>query len=404
MRIGMMTDMYKPYVSGVTTYLALVKQHLEKLGHEVFIITFGDHNFDDGEDNVIRSPGLPVRKKEVHFNLYHNKQARRLIRTLDIAHVHHPFFSGSFTVRFCHPRGIPIVFTHHTRYDLYARTYLPNYVGTLGESVVNYYMPDFLKKIDAMIVPSIGLKEVVEQYGDVCPIYYEPHGMDLTPFLKTVPQPAGGGNLRSLSGISYKNDDVVFVYTGRLGPEKNLPLLLRSFHKVSQEFHHARLLIVGDGPERDNLEDRTQLMGLTGVVHFTGQIPFVELPPYYSIGDVFVTPSTSETFGLTVVEAMASGLPVIGIDSPGISDNIQPGVTGFIAENTIVDFASYMRRLIVDPELRMTMAINARQESKHFSIEIAIDRLVDIYKKAILHRKNAANPTPKLLMSDYLDR
>jgi 1,2-diacylglycerol 3-alpha-glucosyltransferase len=397
MRIGMMTDMYKPYVSGVITYISLVKKYLEGTGHQVYVFTFGDENFKDNEENIIRSPGIPVKKDEIHFNFYHHRRARQLIRTMDIVHVHHPFLSGSFTTRFCRPRGIPIAFTHHTRYDLYVKSYLPPLVDSLGESLLNFYMPDFLRKIDAMVVPSLGLKPVVENYGDICPVYYEPHGMELGPFLEN-------RQVKNRSEVGFSQSDIIFIYVGRLGPEKNLPFLLRGFHQLSLQIPQVKLLLVGDGPERENLEDRVQHMGLTDQVHFTGVVAYADLPPYYAMGDVFVTPSITETFGLTVVEAMASGLPVLGIESPGVADNIQPEVTGLISSLVLDDFIAKMNRIATDVELRISMGARGRDESKRFLIENAVERLVRIYQKTIIDRKRNYKRSPGIWLGDFLDR
>ena len=118
MRIGMMTDVYKPHISGITNYISLNKRFLEKEGHQVFIFTFSDEDYQDDESNVIRSPGLPLLDTGYFFNINYRREARALLRTMDVVHVHHPFLSGSLALRYCRPRGTPIVFTNHTRYDL----------------------------------------------------------------------------------------------------------------------------------------------------------------------------------------------------------------------------------------------------------------------------------------------
>ena len=117
MRIGMMADTYKPHISGITTYIALNKQELEKAGHEVFVFTFGDDDYKDKETNVIRSRGVPIVDTGYYLNFGYKREARKLLKTMDIVHLHHPFLSGSIGLRICRPRGIPLVFTNHTRYD-----------------------------------------------------------------------------------------------------------------------------------------------------------------------------------------------------------------------------------------------------------------------------------------------
>src|SRR5512145_2167764 len=113
MRIGMMTEVYKPRVSGITNYISLNKKSLEDLGHEVFVFTFGDEDYHDEETNIIRSPGIPLIQTGYYISTHYKREARHLLRTMDIVHVHHPFMSGNLALRYCRPTGIPILFTNH---------------------------------------------------------------------------------------------------------------------------------------------------------------------------------------------------------------------------------------------------------------------------------------------------
>ena len=309
MKIGMMADMYKPYISGVTTYISLNKRYLEKNGHEVFIFTFGNGKYPIDEPNIIRSPGFPIKKGEIDFNLDHNRSAKALLRTMDIVHVHHPLFSGSIALRECRPNHIPIVFTNHTRFDIYFLMYIPGFLKKTFYRILKSYLQNFFTKIDTVIVPSKSMKNVVRQFGNDFPVEVEPHGMELEPFFRR-------GIARDRSEFGFQPDDILLIYVGRLWPEKNLPRLIKAFEIICRDWDRARLLVVGDGPDRGKLESLVTQMGLNSKVFFTGVIPFHELPPYYKAGDIFVTPSSTETFGLTVVEAMASGLPVVGIKFP----------------------------------------------------------------------------------------
>ena len=137
MRIGMMVDVYKPYISGVTNHVELSKQYMESQGHEVFVFTFGDNDYADQEDNIIRSPGLsfdlPAVEGGVTLNLRYDRFSRGLLKTMDVVHTHHPFISGMLALRYCKPNNIPILFTTHTRYDLYYQAYLPMFPENLGE-------------------------------------------------------------------------------------------------------------------------------------------------------------------------------------------------------------------------------------------------------------------------------
>lgn len=377
MRIGMMVDVYKPHVSGITNYITLNKRFLEQLGHEVFVFTFGNEDYADDETHIIRSPGMPLLNTGYYVSLNYSRQARSLIRTMDVVHVHHPFLSGSLALRYCRPRGIPVIFTNHTRYDLYTRAYLPVLPDVIGETAIEAYLPAFCRACDLVISPSPGMRDVLRRYGVDVHIEVVPNGVDLRPFRQ-----AEAGNLRAELGFS--PETVLLIYVGRLGPEKNLPFLLRSFAGAALAYENIGLLLVGDGPERDNLEDRVQYMKLTARVKFTGMIPYHELPNYMAIADAFVTASVTEVHPLTVIEAMAAGLPVLGIDSPGVGDTIEDGVTGYLVpEEDLAAFTAKMVRLITDQENRKRMAQQASQQVERYAIENTVQKMSELYQQVV---------------------
>ncbi|HIE58282.1 MAG TPA: hypothetical protein EYP88_08640, partial [Anaerolineales bacterium] len=182
MRIGMLADAYKPYVSGVTNVIDLTKQYLESAGHDVYVFTFGDEDYQDDEPNIIRSPGLPLKVSGFYFNVRYSHRARQLLYSMDIVHVHHPFLSGRLATWHCKPRGIPIVFTNHTRYDLYAQAYLPILPDGAGDVFMKTFIPGFCNSINRVIAPSEGVKKVLERVGVVNQIDVVPNGVDLSRF------------------------------------------------------------------------------------------------------------------------------------------------------------------------------------------------------------------------------
>jgi len=377
MRIGMMADVYKPHVSGITTYISLNKEYLEKLGHEVFVFTFGDENFEDTESNIIRSPGLSLLDTGYYINLQYSSRARKLLNTVDLAHVHHPFMSGSLALRYCRPRGIPIAFTNHTRYDLYAQAYLPVLADLIGSTTMTAYLPTFCRYMDLVIAPSAGMRAVLQNYGVETPIEVVPNGVNLRPF-REPSSPLDRGK------FGFSQEDVLLIYVGRLGPEKNLPFLLRSFAGTYQAYDHIGLLLVGDGPERDNLEDRVNTMSLSERIVFTGMLPYEQLPAYLAMADAFVTASVTEVHPLSVIEAMAAGRAVLGIQSPGVGDSIEDGVTGLLAkEEDLAAFTAKMVLLVTNHEMRRQMGEKARQAVTTFSIENTTQTMVKLYKSAI---------------------
>ncbi|MDD5467759.1 MAG: glycosyltransferase [Anaerolineales bacterium] len=382
MRIGMMADVYTPHVSGITNYIKLNKSALEKQGHEVFVFTFGDEDYHDEEPHVIRSPGMPLMDTGYYLSFSYTAEARRLLRTMDIVHVHHPFLTGSLALRFCRPRGIPIVFTNHTRYDLYAKVYLPILPEAFGETALETYMPAFCRACDLVVSPSAGMRDVLIKMGVNVPIEVVPNGVDLEPF-------RAGIQAAERKELGLSKDDVVFIYTGRLGPEKNLHFLLRSFAGAVQAFDKMALVLVGDGPEKEDLVDRALTMRISERVKFTGMVPYNEIHRYLAMGDAFVTASVTEVHPLSVIEAMAMGLPVLGIHSPGISDTVRDGETGFLVpEEDLAAFTAKLVRLVTDPEARRRMGDNARLAAEEFAIERTSQMMVERYQR-VVERKQA---------------
>ena len=378
MRIGMMADAYKPHVSGVTNVISLSKRFLEKAGYEVYVFTFGGGDYQDDEPNIVRTRGMQLIDTGLYFSARHSSEAQKILRTMDIIHVHHPFTSGQLAIRYCRAQGIPLVFTNHTRYDLYAHAYLPMVPEALGDAFLKAYLPSFCKACNLVIAPSPGLQQVLIKLGVEAEIEVIPNGVDIRPF-ESVDQPIPREQL------GFKEDDVILTYMGRIGIEKNLPFLLRAFAGIAGTYENVGLLIIGDGADRENLEDRVRIMGISDRVHFTGMIPYQELPAYMKVADAFVTASVTEVHPLSVIEALASGLPVVGIQSPGVGDTIEDGVTGYLApEEDLAVFTAKLSRMVTDRDEREKMAIQAAETAKIYSIENTTQTMIDRYQKLYL--------------------
>jgi glycosyltransferase involved in cell wall biosynthesis len=375
MKIGMIADAYKPHISGVTNYIALNKAFMERLGHEVYVFTFSYEDYQDDEANIIRSPGVPLRNTGFYFSLRYSSKAVRLLRSMDVVHVHHPFVGGSLALRYCRPQSIPILFTNHTRYDLYAHVYMPMVPDALSEAAIKAYLPSFCRSVDLVISPSQGMREILERFGVDAPIAVVPNGVDLAPFRNKASQ-------FSRKDFGYNDQDVLFVYIGRLGLEKNLGFLLRSFAGVAHTYPQAQLILIGDGPEKNNLSDMARQLGIDTRVRFTGLLPYKELPRYLGMMDAFVTASFTEVHPLTVIEAMAAGLPVVGMQSPGVGDTVIDGETGFLAPlDDLAQFTAKFGRLAAEPTLRRSMGEKSGQCADQYAIERTTQLMLEHYQR-----------------------
>jgi glycosyltransferase involved in cell wall biosynthesis len=193
----------------------------------------------------------------------------------------------------------------------------------------------------------------------------------------------------SRESLGLSAGDLALVYVGRLGLEKNLTFLLRTMAGVHGAAPHVHLVLVGGGPESENLRGLARDLGLQGSVHFTGAVPYRDVPGLLAMGDAFVTASVSEVHPLSVIEAMAAGLPVVGIDSPGLADTVTDGVDGFLAPYDLAAFSAKLTRLVFDEALRRRMGEAARRTALNYEIG-RTSALVEAQYRTLLE-----NPRPR---------
>jgi glycosyltransferase involved in cell wall biosynthesis len=362
MRIGMLTDAYKPVINGVTNFIALHKRRLETAGHTVCVFTWGSAEPGDEAEGVIRSPALPISDTGYHISFRYSAAARRQLQAMDLLHVHHPFVSGRLALRYGKEWGLPVVYTNHTRYDLYAHHYLPPLSDALAEMLLHNYLPTFAAQCDLVVAPSAGLAIVLRELGVTTPVTVIPNGVELDAF-RSPAKP------RRRADFGWPDDACVLIYTGRLGPEKNLDLLLDAVAAAQSALPALRLLLVGDGPEAARLRERVGQLHLAPFAHFTGRQPYEAVPGYLAAADAFITASVTEVHPLSVLEALAAGLPVVGVDAPGVHDVIEPGENGLLAQESAGSLAAHIIRLMVDADLRAHLAAGARATSDQYAIE-----------------------------------
>ncbi len=371
----MMADVYKPYISGITNYIEINKRYLELAGHDVFVFTFGELEYKDDEPNIIRSPGLPLADTGFFLSMRYSRAAKKLLQSMDVVHVHHPFLSGRLALRYCRPVQIPIIFTNHTRYDLYAQAYLPLMPEEISHGLLQAYMPSFCDAVNLVISPSAGMEKVLRQLNVESRVEVVPNGVELKRFHEAAPLPR--------TEFGFQEDDILLVYAGRLAPEKNLPFLLKSFAGVAQAIPNAYLLLIGSGNPQFDEEIRVLVseLDLSNRVRFTGRISYDKLPSHLAMCNVFVTASVTEVHPLSVIEAMGAGLPVMGVRSVGVGDTVQEGVAGFLSTHDLPAFTAKLTRLCLDPNLRAQMSDSARKASSAFAIEHTTAIMLKHYEK-----------------------
>lgn len=379
MKIGLLVDAYKPVTNGVTNFVGLHKRALAAAGHEPWVITFGHPRDVDEEPNVLRSPGLPLGSTGYYASAGYSPATRRVLATLDILHVHHPFVSGTLAARLSQRYGIPLVFTNHTRYDLYTTEYLRQLPAGPVDAVLASFFEWFTQYCQVVIAPSGSIRRVLEKWHVQCPVEVIPNGIALEAFA----DPPWQSNREA---ESIPTDAVVAIFIGRMALEKNIEFLLRAFAAAGQEVPEAFLLLVGGGPDLRRYQAMAQSLGIERRVRFTGAMPYTRVPGYLALADFFVTASVTEVHPLTVLEAMAAHLPVLGIDSPGISDTVTDDVDGFVVANNRPALAGSMVRLFRDRTLRARLAEAAGRTSHQYDIQQTVQRHLALYTEIIQQR------------------
>lgn len=376
MRIGIFTDSYKPYISGVVMSIENSVRELQALGHEVYV--FAPRYPDAAEDEPgvfrfrsFRSPSNNDYSVAIPISLRLRSVLREL--DLDLIHVHSPFLLGRVGAAQARRLEIPLVFTYHTLYEQYVH-YVPlnqEFTRRVTVQLTRY----FCNLCDTVLTPTAAVKRLIEGYGVKSPIEVLPTGIDLQRFKD------GDRNwLKKRCGIQPGGRVLLFV--GRLTKEKNLEFLLRAFKLVAGKFN-VYLVLVARGPEEDNLKRLAETLGIAERVVFTGQMVGDELVNCYYGADLFVFPSVTETQGLVVVEAMATGLPVVAVDAFGVSEMVDDRVDGILTHHDEEQFGRAVESLLTNEPLRQQMAEQAMIKAQSLSAPVITRRLEEIYRRLI---------------------
>jgi glycosyltransferase involved in cell wall biosynthesis len=365
--------------------VASFRENLMQQGHNVFIFAQSDGSFKDNEPFIFRYPSLPLPLGDISTAIPVSPFMDQVlpILKLDVIHTHHPVLLGQTAARKAAELNLPLVFTFHTQYWEYTH-YIPfpqEIIQEFLKNAVHRWLKEFMQKCQHIIIPSESLKEIlVGNYGLHERYSVIPTGTNLEPFLN-----ANGKALRAEQGW---NDETVLISVGRLAPEKNWDTLLQAFAKVHEEHPEARLVLIGDGPARQNLEGLAAELGIADRVTFTGSVPFEEIPRYLKAADIFAFASVTETQGLVTIEAMAAGLPVVAVDGPGTRDIVEHSKQGFLVENDPKALAKGLNKLLSDPQRMKRFSNHALKKAKMFDVNQLSKQMIGVYEQAIQDKKD----------------
>ncbi|HHX67568.1 MAG: glycosyltransferase [Miniphocaeibacter sp.] len=382
MKILLATDAYSAIINGVTTSIKNLRRELISMGHDVKILTLSSnhHSYIDYDDNVVYLGSYDVSRiyPDARFSLsYTNPLLNSILDWKpDIVHTQSEFTTFFIARKIANKLEIPIIHTYHTLYEEYTHYFSPSV--KVGKYLAKKFTKRIYNKTACMIVPTLKTFKVLKKYDINGNIYIVPTGLSMDKFKIKYPKE----ELELLKKeLGLPLEAKILISVGRVGKEKNLEELINYLKKIEMENFH--LVIVGDGPNKNNLINLIEINNLNNKVTFTGLIPNEQLNIYYQMADLFVSASTSETQGLTYIEALANGIPVLCRNDECLEKTVINNYNGF-RYNSFEEFKEKLKLIFNNDELYNNLSKNAIiSANENFSSRTFANKVLEIYKKYI---------------------
>ena len=387
MRIAIFTDTYPPYINGVSTSTFNLANALKAKGHEVLIVA---PRPTDGKmeqiGDVLYIPGIDL-KKLYGFrltNIFSNKPLK-IIKEFkpDLIHNQPDFTIGMFARRCAKKLKVPIVYTYHTAYEDYTYYIVRGIMDRFAKRIVRTYSRDLAGRMTEFITPSDKTKEYMRFAGSDIYINVIPTGIDFSIFRSDKIDQQKIAEFKKEHNI--KPDTKVLLLLGRIAKEKSMDVSLRGFaayHKKHPEVD-AKVLVVGGGPFKEELELYAEELGISSLVDFVGEVSGLEVPFYYHLADIYTSASITETQGLTFMEAMAAGRIVLARFDSNLTGTIINGKTGFFFTDDS-SFVSQVEKIFaLSKEQKEAIIKEAYRSADVYSLDKFYENIVRVYKRAI---------------------
>ena len=375
MKILIFTETYLPTINGVVNSIESFRKELVKRGHKVYIIA--PHSKTESfkeRDYVFRLLSLPFLGQPSHPVAWpYAHQVKAIVDEIkpDIIHVQGVGVCGWLGLKIAHKEKIPCMFTYHTLLEGYA-----HYAGLFSfiiKPLMRWWSKYLSNKYDLVITPSPNIARVLKKYGVKSDIVALPTGVEISSF-----RPQQKTEYRK--NLEFDPDKLYLLSVGRLAREKNIQQLLTDFGRLHTRSENAHLIIAGDGPDRMAYEGIVESHGLSRAVTFLGSVEHKDLIPYFVASDIFCFPSLTDTQGIVLVEAMASGIPSVVYDTLGPGDLIKNSENGLKAKVGTDQFFTFLSELVQNNELREKLGVGALREARKYTIEKTTDQLEQIYQ------------------------
>ena len=382
LKILITTDLFTTETNGVVTSVKNLFDQLTAKGHDVRILTISDsfHSHKEGAVYYVRSVPLKAVYPDMRMpTTYRSRLIQEIIDWKpDVVHSQCEFFSFQFAARISRITGAPIVHTYHTLYEQYLTSYVvPS--KRLGEFVAKMFSRNRLRNVKTLVAPTLKVENALQGYGLHAPISVVPSGISLEQHHQRL-SPEQRRQMRQSLGIG--EDDRVMLNLGRLGGEKNLGELMELFAQARQHNDKLKFLIVGDGPAREDLQRQAQRLGVAEYVIFTGMVDPSQVQNYYQLGDIFVSASTSETQGLTYIEAAANGLPLLCRQDDCLADVLQEGQNGY-EYTSAEEFLQAIDMAMHDTQWREAAARRSQEIAAAFDKKAFGEAIENIYESVL---------------------
>lgn len=381
MKILLTTDVYAPTVNGVVTSVCTLQRELERQGHSVRVLTLSGTLHTEAGSGVLALgsldagriyPGARLRRPAV------GDAVEELVRWRpDVVHSQSEFSTFPLAVHIARACAAPLVHTYHTVYEDYTHYFSPS--RRWGRWLVRTLTRRVAAKVDLLIAPTAKVEALLHGYGVAAPVAVLPTGIDVQRYAAAKAEPA----LRAVLGIPAENR--ILLSAGRLAKEKELDALLECRAALGPAAP-VTLLFAGDGPDRPRLETRAAALGLAApAVVFAGMVRPARLPAWYRLGDVFVSFSASETQGLTTLEALAAGLPLLCRADSCLNGVLLDEANGWQVQS-IAEMTDRARALLNDEPLRRAMGAHSAALAQNFSAEAFGRAAAELYRAEILKK------------------
>lgn len=376
MKILITTDTYRPTINGVVTSIESLKKALDRLGHDVRILTFSDsfNSKQEGDIYYMGSLGAGKFYPDARMNkLFYNRFYEDIMDWKpDIVHSQTEFTMFIQAKKIAKDLDIPLLHTYHTVYEDYTHYFSLN--KKIGKELAKQFTKQIIKTTDGVIVPTNKIYNLLTEYNIHEDIYVAPTGINVQKLSEC-------DDFDIRSGYKIPEDKHIVLFLGRIGKEKNITEILQYLENIDRD--DIVFIIAGAGPFLSELKDICSNSKIRDRLIFTGMIDSSKVGNFYSNADVFVSASTSETQGLTFIESMACSTPIICRHDDCLDGVLIEGKTGF-GYDTEEEFIDYLNQILDNEKLRDKMGKNCKQlVDENYTEDSFANKIEQIYKKVI---------------------